>query len=79
MAKFILKDGEDAFKCMDGPFKGREYKPGVHYTEVPDHETHRFGRVPEPKPEAKAEPKPEAKAEPKPKGRTTKPGDKEEG
>ena len=67
MANYQLKPGQEAFQVVDGPFEGRQYRPGVTYAEaeIPPREEKRFEEIPaadSPAP-AQAEPKQKPKKE----------------
>lgn len=42
---YTLKPGQPAFQVVDGPCKGRSYKPGEVYAEVPPQDAGRFKAV----------------------------------
>lgn len=39
---YQLKSGQPAFQVVDGPCKGRTYRPGETYQEIPPREAARF-------------------------------------
>ena len=43
-----LKNGEESFQVVDGPFAGRRFGKGCEYEEIPEQERRRFERVPSP-------------------------------
>lgn len=47
---YTLKPGQPAFQVVDGPCKGRTYKPGEVYAEVPPQDAGRFKAVKAPAP-----------------------------
>jgi hypothetical protein len=39
---YQLKKGQEAFTVVEGPFKGRSFKPGQLYAEIPPQEARKF-------------------------------------
>jgi hypothetical protein len=42
---FQLKQGKEAFTVVEGPFKGRSFKPGQIYAEIPPQEAGKFAEI----------------------------------
>lgn len=42
---FQLKKGKEGFTVVEGPFKGRAYKPGETYAEIPPQEAGKFTEI----------------------------------
>jgi len=65
---YQLKKGQEAFTVVEGPLKGKTFKPGARYDDIPPGMSGRFAAIkaaaaPEPEPAAEpAKPKTEKKA-----------------
>jgi hypothetical protein len=57
MKKYRLKPGVPEFDVVDGEYKGRKFRRGKVYTEIPPEEKHRFEPVEKPKPKLVEPPK----------------------
>lgn len=48
MTEYQMKPGQAAIQIVDGELTGRQFRPGMVYTEIPAAEAHRFDELPPP-------------------------------
>lgn len=57
--KYRLKQGQESFQVVDGPYAGKTFDRGKPYTDIPPEEKRRFEKIPvetvKPAPAASAE------------------------
>ncbi|MGD0020829.1 MAG: hypothetical protein ABSC54_00855 [Smithellaceae bacterium] len=42
---FKLKETAEAFQVVDGPYAGKDFKPGIIYNDIPPQEANRFEKA----------------------------------
>lgn len=60
---FVLKKGQPEFEPVEGPMRGRKFRRGVEYSEVPPGEERRFDRVKQAAPKVVNAPAPDKAAD----------------